>query len=345
MVSKNRKKLSVAAAVLSLVLLTTACRGTEMPYDQHDPFEIGKEQDEDISKKLFGLGEHHHDETDDEPDVVMNGPDIPPEGTSYEEWKGIKYTTDTSFNLRSFWAMRGYDSNDLAREGIVMYPEAIEDARLEIIDAKVEPIGGEMKLRSGGYVDVTIETRWTGTMNYYLEPGSYAFPYSFCFSENPPLPFDKYTGTSLINDLDTEDAEKDEINIGEAVDTGMVESGVTWKGQTYRLFAKCDTRNASFESSYSDFENGRKIEVVPAAVDTTLTLRVPADYDGLVLAIDKDISDEKSSRISPKGEWLTNSDTYADILTTPSGVKQSPDDYYFVSVPDLIEKFSSKHNQ
>ena len=44
MVSKNRKKLSVAAAVLSLVLLTTACRGTEMPYDQHDPFEIGKEQ-------------------------------------------------------------------------------------------------------------------------------------------------------------------------------------------------------------------------------------------------------------------------------------------------------------
>ena len=71
----------------------------------------------------------------------------------------------------------------------------------------------------------------------------------------------------------------------------------------------------------------------------------PADYDGLALAIDKDITDEKSTRISPKGEWLTNSDLYADILTTSDGNKQSPDDYYFVSVPDLIEKFSSKHSQ
>ena len=345
MVTKKRKKLSVIVAALSLALLTSACRGTEMPYDLPEPFESGKEQDEDISKKLFGLGEHNHGDEEDQPDVVMNGPDIPPEGTSYDEWKGIKYTTDTSFNLRSFWAMQGYDSYDMAEEGIVMYPEAIEDARLEIIDAKVEPIGGEMKLRSGGYVDITIETRWTGTMNYYVKPGYFAFPYSFCFSENPALPFDKYTGTSLINDLDTDDSEKDDINIGEAVDTGMVESGVTWKGQTYRLFAKSDTRNASFESSYTDYEEGKAIDVVPAAVETTLTLRVPADYDGLALAIDKDITDEKSSRISPKGEWLTNSDTYADILTTPAGVKQSPDDFYFLSVPALIEKFSSKHNQ
>lgn len=238
MVTKKRKKLSVIVAALSLALLTSACRGTEMPYDLPEPFESGKEQDEDISKKLFGLGEHNHGDEEDQPDVVMNGPDIPPEGTSYDEWKGIKYTTDTSFNLRSFWAMQGYDSHDMAEEGIVMYPEAIEDARLEIIDAKVEPIGGEMKLRSGGYVDITIETRWTGTMNYYVKPGYFAFPYSFCFSENPALPFDKYTGTSLINDLDTDDSEKDDINIGEAVDTGMVESGVTWKGQTYRLDRK-----------------------------------------------------------------------------------------------------------
>ena len=345
MVIKNRKRISAIAAALSLVLLTAACGGTEMPYGMPEPFEFGKEQDQEMSKKLFGLGEHNHGDEEDKADVVMNGPDIPPEGKSYDEWKGIRYTSETDFNLKSFWALQGYDSYDLEQEGIVMYPESIEDARLEIIDAKVEPIGGEMKLRSGGYVDITIETRWTGTMNYYVKPGYYAFPYSFCFSENPALPFDKYTGTSLINDLDTDDSEKDDINIGEAVDTGMVESGVTWKGQTYRLFAKSDTRNASFESSYFDFEDGKKIEVVPAAVEITLTLRVPADYDGLALAIDKDITDEKSTRISPKGEWLTNSDLYADILTTSDGNKQSPDDYYFVSVPDLIEKFSSKHSQ
>ena len=341
MVSKNRKKLSVAAAVLSLVLLTTACRGTEMPYDQHDPFEIGKEQDEDISKKLFGLGEHHHDETDDEPDVVMNGPDIPPEGTSYEEWKGIKYTTDTSFNLRSFWAMRGYDSNDLAREGIVMYPEAIEDARLEIIDAKVEPIGGEMKLRSGGSVDISIELRWTGTMSGIFNNS--APSWYIQWSENVPHPCDAYTGTSLLNytDKETEDDRDTSISPGQAIASSMTESDVTWQGRTYRLFAKSDTRNSSSSDwSLYDLDDGKTRFTCPASVDTTLTFRVPADYDGLVLAICKDITDQREYSIDQNGNYIHYSDLYADVLTTRNGIRQSADDYYFVRVSDLLELFS-----
>ena len=77
-------------------------------------------------------------------------------------------------------------------------------------------------------------------------------------------------------------------------------------------------------------------------METTLTFRVPADYDGLVLAIDKDITDEKADNIDNAGNALPVIDLYADILTTSKGVKQTADDFYFVRVSDLLEKFEEK---
>ena len=41
------------------------------------------------------------------------------------------------------------------------------------------------------------------------------------------------------------------------------------------------------------------------------------------------------------GNYIHYSDLYADILTTRDGTKQSPDDFYFVRVSDLLEKFSA----
>ena len=69
---------------------------------------------------------------------------------------------------------------------------------------------------------------------------------------------------------------------------------------------------------------------------------IPADYDGLVLAIDKDITDEKADNIDNAGNALPVIDLYADILTTSKGVKQTADDFYFVRVSDLLEKFEEK---
>ena len=271
---------------------------------------------------------------------MIQGPDLPPDGQRYDKWKGFQYTKETSFPVRTYWAIGSYDGRSGAAAGLYQNPEHIEDGVLEIVDAKAEPVGGEMELRSGGYVDITIETRWTGTMNFTTDDEFNTFGTHISWGDNEVLPCDAYTGTSLLN-YSGEGSENDSINIGEAYDTGMVESDITWNNRTYRLFAKSDKRNASFgETSYR--YTGSSLSVTePGAVETTYTLRVPADYDGVVLAIDKDITDEKADHIDGRAEFLPNSDTYADILTIDTGVRQTADDYYFVRVSDLLEIFRS----
>ena len=275
---------------------------------------------------------------EDEEDAAAQiyGPDIPPAGMRYDEWKGFQYSDDTSFDARTYWIIitrKGVSASDL---GLTQDPEHIEDAVVKIVDAYAEPVGGEMKLRHGGYVDINIEIRWTGTMRVV---GDNLYSYrGLEWQENPVIPCDAYTGTSLLNYQS--DPEDEDILNGQAVNSGMVESDVSWNGRTYRLFARSDIRNSTFSDYDYDYDSNPPWMSLPASVDTTLTLRVPADYDGMVLAIDKDITDEKPTERNSRGEFVNPPDRYADILTTAGGRKQSADDYYFVRVSDLLEKFS-----
>ena len=281
----------------------------------------------------------------------MNGPDVPPAGIRYDEWKGFQYTTDREFDLRTFWAIAMYDHSNPESHDLFRDPDHIEDAVLTIVDAKSEPVGGEMKLRSGGFVDITVELYWSGTMNGVESISAYENyyknPFYVKWTENAAYPCDAYTGTSLLNYVGSNgDPEEESISPGQAQASSMAESDITWKGRTYRLFAQSDIRNASF-SDWDERQDGDKYRFTcPAALETTLTFRVPADYDGLVLAIDKDISDQKKDEIDETGEFYQIDDLYADVLTTKKGVKQSPDEFYFVRVSDLIEHFKdSEHIQ
>ena len=272
---------------------------------------------------------------------VMHGPDVPPDGQRYDEWKGFEYTTETTFPVRTYWTFTMYKDGNPDSLGLVRDPENIEDAVLRIVDAKAEPVGGEMKLRSGGSVDITIELRWTGTMSGTFKSGTP--DWYIQWSENFPYPCDAYTGTSLLNytDKETEDDRDTSISPGQAIASSMTESDVTWQGRTYRLFAKSDTRNSSSSDWDLEFlDDGRTRFSCPASVDTTLTFRIPQDYDGLVLALCKDITDQRDYSIDKNGNYIHYSDLYADVLTTKNGQKKSADDFYFIKVSDLLEKFS-----
>lgn len=279
---------------------------------------------------------------------VMHGPDVPPSVMRYDEWKGFTYTKDTKFDLRTYWTVTMYDHSFPEDHGLFRDPDNIEDAVLEIVDAKAEPVGGEMKLRSGGFVDVTIELYWSGTMNgteaEEMYEHYYRHPWYVQWNENTVYPCDAYTGTSLLNYTGVDgDAEDGSLSPGQASASSMAESDVTWQGRTYRLFAKSDIRNASFDDWYERQDGGKYRFTIPCALETTITLRMPADYDGMVLAIDKDITDQRDNNITKNGEFISFPDLYADILTTASGVRQSADDFYFVKVSDLLEHFRSKH--
>ena len=325
-----------------LIVSVCGCSRNRSPYDPPEP---------DHSGLSSGQSDRREDERkeSEQSKIVMHGPDLPPDGVPYDEWKGIQYTTDTRFSLRTFWVLRfGLYSDKLASDyGLRQDPEHIEDAVLEITDVKVEPVGGEMKLRSGGYVDITIETKWTGTLRYTVDAGAdsefYSMLASYGWADNDFLPFDAYTGTSLLNYSDDEDDEKiDGISSGEAYDSGFAESDITWKGRTWRLFAKSDKRNASTRDATAEQAGGLLAVNNPGIVYTTYTLRVPADYDGAALAVDKDIVDEKWDNMDEYGNFLHTTDSYADILTTDFGVKQTADDYYFIKIQDLIEAFKDR---
>ena len=268
----------------------------------------------------------------------MNGPDVPPAGIRYDE----------EVDLRTFWAIAMYDHSNPESHDLFRDPDHIEDAVLTIVDAKSEPVGGEMKLRSGGFVDITVELYWSGTMNGVESISAYENyyknPFYVKWTENAAYPCDAYTGTSLLNYVGSNgDPEEESISPGQAQASSMAESDITWKGRTYRLFAQSDIRNASF-SDWDERQDGDKYRFTcPAALETTLTFRVPADYDGLVLAIDKDITDERDHYLTENGDFISSSDLYADILTRSDGTKQSADDFYFIRVSDLLEYFQSKH--
>ena len=317
MVTKHRKLYSI---VITLVCLAVLSSGITVSAD-------GKPEDPKGGKPV-------------------QGPDIPPAGVRYDEWKKFKYSSDTSFPVRTYWSFCMNDGSSLPKQGFIQDPEHIEDAVLTITDAKAEPVGGEMKLRSAGYVDITIELEWTGTMEGYLDydllDSGYA-RWGIRWEENTAQPCDAYTGTSLLNFRDADEDKADEdISPGQAVISSMVESMITWEERTYRLFAKSDVRNASTSDITTSYEGSRFIFSYPGRVDTTLTFRVPADYDGLVLAIDKDTTDQKADYMDANGNSLPTADLYADILTTGKGVKQTADDFYFVRVADLLEKFEDK---
>ena len=232
----------------------------------------------------------------------------------YDEWKGFQYTTDREFDLRTFWTITMYDHSKPESHDLFRDPENVEDAVLKIVDAKSEPVGGEMKLRSGGFVDITVELYWTGTMNgvesSYAYEHYYKDPFYVQWSENAAYPCDAYTGTSLLNYFSSnDDAADDSISPGQASASSMAESDITWNGRTYRLFAQSDIRNASF----SDW-NERQ-----------------------------DITDERDYHLTENGEYISSSDLYADILTRSDGSKQSADDFYFIRVSDLLEYFQDKH--
>lgn len=335
------ERICLLLAAICMIVLVSGCGRSGSPYDPPEP---------DYSGRPSGLSDRRAEDKKDteQSAMVMHGPDLPPDGIPYDEWKGIRYTTGTRFPLRSYWMLRFglYGDKAASEYGLRQDPEHIENAVLEITDVKAEPVGGEMKLRSGGYVDITIETKWTGTMRYTVDSGSesefYSLLASYGWADNDFLPFDTYTGTSLLNYSDDEgDDSIDGISSGEAYDSGFAESDITWKGRTWRIFAKSDKRNASSLDSYTEQIGGMLAVNNPGIVYTTYTLRLPADYDGAALAVDKDIVDEKWDNMDQYGSFRNTTDPYADILTTNSGVKQTADDYYFIKIQDLIREFEN----
>ncbi len=270
----------------------------------------------------------------------MNGPDIPPEGIPYDEWKNIEYSTDTIYDVSTYWVGTMSNHTLASDNGFFLDPEVLP-AKLEIVDVKAEPVGGEMKLRSGGYVDITVKTVWTGRFQYYhVGTSESAVWFSFIWESNSILPYDSYSGTSLLNYSEGEDGKS--ISVGEATDSGFVESFVTWNGRTFRLFAKSDHRNLGGEAVSTEESDGKTVVKRIQMVEDIYTFRIPADYDGLALCIDKDIFDEKPFRLSEYGDILPYDDLNADILTDDRGGKHSPDEFYFVKVSDLIKLFENR---
>ena len=297
----------------------------------------GSEESTGNAGKESSSEQTEDEEGDEETTKKMYGPQIPPEGQAYDAWKQLEYSSDTEFDVKTFTVLKMYDGSRAADSGYTLDPEAIP-GHLVIVDAKAEPVGGEMKLRSGGYVDIVITTMWTGDFRIIHDDSQYDKLSSFTYQDNSFQPFDAYTGTSLFNYVSEGGGEG--IHQGEASDSGMIESDVTWNGRIFRVFARQDSRNAG-SSNYSEYsENGNTVTEMTANLETVYTFRIPADYDGLALLLDPDIFDEREYELSETAEILASEDRYADILTDDRGNQHDPGEYYFIKVTDLLEKYA-----
>ena len=299
----------------------------------------GPDSEEESAPEESGSSETE-EEKEDETTKKMYGPQVPPEGQPYDEWKKIEYSSETGFDVTTFCVLKMYDGSLASESGYTLDPEEIP-GHLEIVDVKVNPVGGEMKLRSGGYVDITVTTMFTGEFRIVHDDSYYSLLSSFTYHDNSFNPFDAYTGTSLFNYRSEGGGEG--IHEGEATDSGMIESDVTWNGRIYRIFARSDSRNAGSSDYREETQGGNTITEVTTNVETVYTFRIPADYDGLALMLDRDEFDEREYELDNTGEILASEDRYADILTDDRGDVHEPDEYCFIKVTDLLEKFTEKN--
>lgn len=267
--------------------------------------------------------------------AVLNGPDTPPSGQRYDEWKNITYQDDVEFDVKGYCQPVISSTEDPLEEGYT-YPDYI-DSHLKITDATVEPVGGEMKLRAGGYVDIKITAEWAGISSFTI-PGEDSKVRSIFFQEINPHPFDCYTGTSLLNHT----GEYDESNTmiqGEATDSGAIESDITWNSRVYKIFVSKDEKNSSFGS----WDRNGNTMSAECSTKVEITCRVPADYDGLAFKITKDISGERPKCLDRFGNIISTPDLYADVLTDEWGEKHDVSEFYFIKASDLLKHFEGQH--
>ena len=293
------------------------------------------------------------------PRQIVHGPLVPPDNRDYDEWKGIVFSPETVFDVEVNWHLYSKGQAALTEKQIQAGGYRMEPAapvsRFEIVSAEAEPVGGEMKLRSGGYVSITITGLASTDFQYSLNSaasgsvssssfytGSADIVYGFTYSSPGMYPFDCHTGVSFLHYF--EDPDADYISPFEATDTGFVESRVTWKGRNYRILAREDHRNLGSENWKREKADDRiVVRIERVKTEVIYSFRVPADYDGLALCIPK-------SRLTGGGKSKTGQgsaeppvrELYADILTGSDGRELDLNDYYFVRVSDLLEHFKSQ---
>lgn len=278
--------------------------------------------------------------------VTVHAPDTPPDGLPYDRWKGIEYTQDTVFSIPVGWKLRIIDKYADKLKEYIWDPSG-HTARFSIDSVRAEPVGGEMKLRSGGYVDITIAMTVTVELRYSYprehDNGTDEISLRDILDDNvsgirfssPKLhPFDLYTGTLLLNFID--DGGNNGIDVLQATDSGFTESRVMWHGRIFRLLAREDVRNTSAGEFHREVKDSRIVVTIPGSAEAIYTFRVPADYDGLALAIPR-------STIYPEGfdpfaEQEPDTDVYAEILKGDDGGSLPTEDYWFIRVSDLLER-------
>jgi len=319
---------------LILVLALAGCGSSGKPSGPDESSGSSKEKESSESTA-------EEEEEPEENEKRMHGPDAPTEGMRYDEWKKIEYSEETTFDIVSFCVLKMSDGSRAEDNGYRLDPEEIYGS-LTISEVTAEPVGGEMKLRSGGYVDIKITTHWTGDFRAIHDDSYPDKLSSFFYQDNGFKPFDVYTGTSLFNYSGEGGGEG--ISGGEASDSGFIESDVTWNGRIYRVFAREDSRNAGASNYDIDWDSTTTTTSLTGNQETVYTFRVPADYDGLALLLDPDIFDEREYELSDTAEILASSDLYADILTDDRGEQHDPKEFVFVKVSDLLENEQFKQN-
>ena len=299
-----------------------------------------------------------------QPRWIIHGPQIPPEGVPYDAWKGIRYSPDKEFNAKITWylkrneSMSGDEFDRKLREKNYVQKEEMPVVQFRIVDLQAEAVGGEMKLRTGGYVDIVLTTRTSGELQYSFDAGAdhtdvldmlgigkddplydvYTVEMNdiatgIRFADPGFIPFDMYTGAKLLNTVISNNRG---IYPGEAVDSGFVESHVSWKGRTYRLLARQDDRNLGGEW-LRRIENGRYIVTINVRTESVYTFRIPADYDGLALCCPKTVYADDPNAEYEETEQTVH-EVYMDILTENDGSEISLEDVWFIRVSDLLKQ-------
>ncbi len=330
---KNKiiKRITSISLVLAMSLAFTGCVVGDKKTKKDEDYKVNVGPGDDAYKDAG-----KDTDTDDFKGAVLTAPDTPPDGKRYDEWKGIEYTTDLEMEVRSYFQPVLSSTEDPLDNDYSYDPDIT--SKVKIVEAHVEPVGGEMKLRSGGYVDITIKAEWEGTISYtYKDRNAIS---KFYFQEVNPQPFDMYTGTSFLNHSGDTD-ESNSMSQGEATDSGSIESDITWKNRVYRIFVSEDEKNNSFGGW--DISNNK----VTAECSTIAEIkcRVPADYDGLAFKIKKDITDERTKCMDRYGNLISTPDLYADVFTDAWGNKHDQSEFYIIKASDILNQLDGKSQQ
>ena len=256
--------------------------------------------------------------------------EIEEEPLYWAEENGITFTTSKEFKQPTYVFVSKLDS---IKEVLDEFQLSEIENTVVVDDIQVSDADEE------GYVIYTISShRDTSYKVEYDKNADIPSRFTFWWGGSNPFPIDYYTGTVFpyVEEHMAFDADAGKLNIEHNY---SIDTDVIYDNETYTVSVSYAYNGTWDDGDFKDNGDGKRSAVGKAHDEVIYTIKVPKDYDGLVLAIEKTDADFDPAEFDEAD--LETQEREAYVLGSDSDpAEKDISGYRYIRVKDILDDFA-----